>query len=65
MDSFSIWHWIVALFWVAVFIIPGWRIASKAGYSGAWSLLLLVPIINLVVIWIFAFMRWPAQRSAG
>lgn len=63
MDSLSIWHWIVALFWVAVFLIPGWRIASKAGYSGAWSLLLLVPLLNVVVLWVFAFVRWPANET--
>ncbi|PZQ77785.1 MAG: hypothetical protein DI563_02570 [Variovorax paradoxus] len=63
MNSFSIWHWIVALFWVAVFIIPGWRIVSKAGFHGGWSLLLLVPLLNVVAIWVFAFVRWPADRT--
>ena len=44
----------------AVFgIFCWWRIFSKAGYSGALSLLLLVPVANLVVFLILAFGEWP------
>lgn len=39
------------------------RILSKAGYSGAWSLLTLIPIVNIVMIWVFAFSAWPALRT--
>jgi len=59
MGSFSIWHLIIVLFWIALFIVPGWRIAQKAGFAGAWSLLLLVPLLNLIIIWVFAFVPWP------
>ena len=65
MQSYSIWHWFVILIFVAVWVIPGWRIASKAGYHGAWSLLLLIPLLNVVLIWVFAFSSWPLQRRAG
>lgn len=64
MGSMSIWHWLVALFWVTVFIVPGWRIAKKAGFHGAWSLLLLVPLLNVVILWVFAFVRWPKEQTA-
>ncbi len=40
-----------------------WRIFSKAGYSGARSLLLLIPIVNLIIIIMFAFSEWPVQRE--
>ena len=40
-----------------------WRIATKAGYSGALSLLLFVPLVNLVVILIFAFSEWPIEKK--
>ena len=62
--SFSIWHLIVAAFWVAIFLVPGWRIVSKAGFHGAWSLLLLVPVLNVLLIWVFAFVRWPTRPTA-
>lgn len=63
MGSLSIWHWMIAIFWLSIIIVPGWRIASKAGYSGAFSLLLLVPVLNLIMVWVFAFSQWPNQRE--
>ena len=43
------------------FVIPLWKIVSKAGYHGAWALLALVPLVNIVALWVFAFSRWPVQ----
>jgi len=39
------------------------RILHKAGYSGWWSLLMLLPLANIIVIWVFAFSNWPALRA--
>ena len=64
MQSFSVWHFIILLFWIGLVLVPGWVIAKKAGYRGAWALLLLVPLVNLLVIWVFALARWPATRAA-
>lgn len=36
------------------------RVSRKSGRSGWWSLLLLVPWANIVAVWVFAFVRWPA-----
>jgi hypothetical protein len=33
----------------------------KAGYSWAFGLLLLIPVVNLIVLAMFAFETWPAQ----
>ncbi|MES1198363.1 MAG: hypothetical protein ABUS48_00075 [Pseudomonadota bacterium] len=55
-----------ALIWlvvVAFFIFCYWKIFTKAGFSGALSLLLLVPIANLIVIIWFAFADWPALKK--
>ena len=50
---------------VSVFWIVG-NILRKAGFSRWLSLLLFVPLLNLALIWIFAFARWPAaERAAG
>lgn len=63
MGSFSIWHWIVLLFFLSVYIVPIWRIVSKAGYSGAWSILSFIPVLNVIMLWVFAFSRWPNDRT--
>ena len=47
---------------VALTIIPYWVILQKAGFSGWLSLLMLVPLVNAVLPWIFAFSEWPALK---
>lgn len=49
---------IIALLLIPVLVIPYWRIFSKAGFSGALSLLMLVPLVNLVILYYVAFSRW-------
>lgn len=67
MGQFSLTHWIIVLLILvpilALPIVPGWRIARKAGFSGAWCLLLLVPGLNVLAIWAFAFTRWPNSQD--
>ena len=47
-------------------IIPFWQLFSKAGYSGWWSLLMVVPIANLVALYVLGFSNWPSlQGSSG
>lgn len=56
------------LFWFVVALFFLWlysRILSRAGFSGWWALLSLVPILNLVMLWVFAFVDWPSQRRQG
>jgi hypothetical protein len=35
-------------------------VAKKAGSSRWYGLLLLLPLVNIAVIWMFAFAKWPA-----
>lgn len=37
----------------------GYRIIEKAGFDGRWTFILLVPVVNIIMIWVFAFSRWP------
>ncbi len=39
------------------------RILRKAGYSGWWSLLTLVPLLHIAMLWVFAFSDWPAIKA--
>jgi uncharacterized membrane protein YhaH (DUF805 family) len=39
------------------------RILRKAGYSGWWSLLAVVPLLNIAMIWVFAMSDWPALKA--
>jgi hypothetical protein len=33
---------------------------QRAGFSPWLSLLALVPVVNVIALWLFAFGRWPA-----
>jgi hypothetical protein len=48
--------------WV-VFLIAYVKIISKAGYSGWWVLIMFVPIVNVIMLLVFAFKEWPIQRE--
>ncbi|WFP48452.1 hypothetical protein PL263_10010 [Methylomonas sp. EFPC3] len=43
----------------------GNRILQKAGFDGRWALVLLVPVVNIIMIWVFAFSSWPNLRSGA
>lgn len=51
----------LALFVFIIYVYV--RILHKAGYSGWWLLLLIIPIVNLIMIWVFAFSEWPIHRA--
>ena len=64
---------IVGLILLVLWIVFWWKIFSKAGYSGALSLIFLATIIPLIGLFVplvligwFAFAKWPAlNRPAG
>jgi uncharacterized membrane protein YhaH (DUF805 family) len=59
MGAFSGFHLLIVIVVIAFWLIPAIKILRKAGYSGWWCLLLFVPIVNIVMYWVFAFARWP------
>jgi len=54
-----LWMLIMAL----IIVIPAWRICARAGFSGWLGLLAVVPIANLVLLYVLAFADWPALRG--
>jgi len=60
MGSFGLFMWLIM---AVVIILPFWFIFSKTGYSGWLSLLMVVPIINIVTLYFLAFSTWPSQRE--
>jgi hypothetical protein len=62
MDSITIIRIVaglmVILVFLPIFVIPYWKIFSKAGFAGALSLLMILPLVNLIVLYIVAFSEW-------
>ena len=49
---------LMAIIVFPIFVIPFWKIFSKAGFAGALSLLMIIPFVNLIVLYVVAFSEW-------
>lgn len=61
-----IFFMMMGLFCTAIFLFKlllWWRVFSKAGHSGAFGLLLLVPFGALIMLCILAFSDWPITKK--
>lgn len=67
MESYSrSWTWtgpVPLLILLALVVAPYWKIWSRTGHSGAWGLLMLIPLANIISLWVLAFKDWPALRG--
>lgn len=54
----------VGLIVVVIKAVVFCKIFSKAGYSWALGLLMLVPIANIIMPFFLAFADWPVQQEA-
>jgi hypothetical protein len=46
-------------------IIPSVVILRRLGYSGWWAIFAAISPLNIVGLWILAFIRWPVERRAS
>ena len=51
----------IAMF--AVMFIATVRILNRRGYSGWWSLLMIVPVANIIGLWQLSKARWPGTEG--
>ena len=63
VDGFSAMDAIFFLVLIVLLVIPYWKIWQRTGHSGWWGLLMLIPLANIVSLWVLAFKDWPALRS--
>ncbi len=56
----------VLVFYLAIAVlgfIAGWKVLTKAGYSGWWIFISLVPLVGVVMFFVFAFSDWPVLKE--
>ena len=56
-------HWLWFIVMIAVVIYPVGRILSRIGFSPLWSIVMFIPLVNLIALWILAFTDWPGGRA--
>ncbi len=47
-----------------VFFVPIIKLLRRTGHHAIWCLFALVPGLNLIAFWIFAFKPWPTDRAS-
>jgi ABC-type glycerol-3-phosphate transport system permease component len=45
------------------FAVPVARILRRLGFSRAWAILSLIPIANIIAVWVLAYSKWPSDRD--
>ena len=55
-------HWLTFVALVAFAIYPIGTILRRIGFSPLWSILVFIPIVNVVAIWILALVEWPEHQ---
>ena len=57
----ALWMLVMAV----VVILPFWFIFPKAGYSKWVSLLMVVPLVNVILLYFLAFAKWPSLGNSN
>jgi uncharacterized membrane protein YhaH (DUF805 family) len=64
-SGFSAIGVIFVLVFSVIMFIPYVMIIRKAGYSGWWVLTMFIPLVNFIMLWVFALARWPVEDRAS
>lgn len=52
-------HWIMLAVAIVIVLYPVARILGRMGFSPFLAILAVIPFLNLVALWIVAFIEWP------
>jgi hypothetical protein len=50
-------HLIVLLFLASLVVVPFWQIFKKTGFPAPLSILMLIPLVNLILLYVIAFSK--------
>ncbi|WP_461516101.1 hypothetical protein [Porticoccus sp.] len=64
-DAMWAGHWVWMLLIGIVVVVPVWRICLRTGLPGWLSILMLVPFVNLGLLYFIAFATWPKDTKTS
>ncbi|CAB3775283.1 hypothetical protein LMG29542_08665 [Paraburkholderia humisilvae] len=51
------------LIFIVLLVVPLWRVCSRAGFNGAISLIVIMPVIGVFVVGaVLSFCAWPQSK---
>jgi hypothetical protein len=65
MTGFGLAHLLWFAVMAAIVLYPLGRTLRRIGFSPFWSVLVFIPLVNLIGLWVLAFASWPATKSEG
>jgi len=65
MANFGMSGILMFIIYAAVVVVPFFQLWKRTGHNGWISLLMLVPLVNLVMLYVLAFKSWPAVDQQG
>lgn len=48
---------------IVLIVLPYVKIFQKAGHSGWLAICMLLPILNIIILFWFAFSKWPIEQQ--
>jgi len=64
MLGYGLTHWLMFAVMIAALLYPVGRILGRIGLSPFWSVVALIPLLNLIGLWVLAFAEWPRNTGA-
>ena len=64
MGAWSLGHWLTFAAIVALVLYPVGRILDRLGFSPLLSAVALIPVVNLIGLWLLAVSEWPRDDKS-
>lgn len=61
MTAFFLHHILMFAVVAALILYPIGRILSRMGFSPVWSIFVVFPLVNLILLWVVALIDWPQR----
>ena len=63
MVGYGSGHWLMFVIMAALILYPVGRILGRIGLSPFWSVVAMIPFLNLIGLWVLAFTQWPRDGT--
>ena len=60
MNNIGLPGFLMIIVYAAVIVVPFYQLWKRTGHNGWIALLMLIPLVNLIMLYVLAFKQWPA-----